>query len=309
MKKTILILCLVIPIFGIKASAEKNNLKWQNEPLLVDGNTQDWGEKLRFYHSGSKIQFDIRNDDQNLYIVLKSNEKSLMKQLMTAECKITFKTSTKPSVNASIDIQESKGMGIPPTGDKNFDPAKGNRGNNGNQGMGQNQGKMRNQMPDMKPEFQKKDTANTKGFIFSNGMVISGTDSPNGISFAKNSTNESETAIEFRIPLKEFFGENFSLNDLLNNSIKMQVVINSLSGNNNNGNSRGGMQGPGGGMGGDMGGGPGGGGGDFGGGGGGFDGGGMGGPPPSMNGEDMEDGTSTSKINFKTEFILASKTI
>lgn len=61
-------ICITALIFGQLSSS-----MWQTKPIVIDGDASDWGWILRFFKPEANVQYEFRNDNQNLYVILKSN--------------------------------------------------------------------------------------------------------------------------------------------------------------------------------------------------------------------------------------------
>ncbi len=294
MKRIIQFVAFGVICFTTTTFAQSSS-KWQNNPIIIDGDASDWETMPRFFNSDANVQYEIRNDAKNLYIILKSTDKATQMQLQQAGFSVIFKLKNQSVSKCNITFQAPK-MGNIPVMEK------------------QNNNKDRLIAKDAaKPERMMKDSATLDGFMYSNGIITGENHGTEGICFAKSKGNRDQIVFEIQIPLREFFGDEFSLEEITHAPLQLQVSINELS----KGSMKGKGENMGGGMHGGMGGGPGGpGGGDMGGGmpGGDMGGGDMGGGPggmgqrPDMQG-DMNDGndSSMSKKNFNIKFKLVAQ--
>lgn len=66
--------------------SQKNVLvnKWQDKPVVIDGQHSEFGDLPRFYDSKSKVFYEFRNDDKNLYIILNSRDRLAKMKIMSA---------------------------------------------------------------------------------------------------------------------------------------------------------------------------------------------------------------------------------
>jgi len=74
-----------------------NTLQWQSKSILIDGQSNEWSNPLRYYDQSSKLSYELTNDDENLYVVFKSKEQSTIIKIMQKG--LTF----------SIDTTKGKG--------------------------------------------------------------------------------------------------------------------------------------------------------------------------------------------------------
>ena len=313
MKKKIILACLAS--FGLFAglNAQTSIAKWQSEPISVDGIADDWGSQIRLFNSDAKIHYEFRNDAKNLYLIFKTNDQAMQKQLVMAGMKVKFKVKTDPKVFASITFPAMGGGKMMPhaNGGK-----RGEKGDSPNQNGDMNQGQPSLGKPDdmaMLPERNHKDTLTLDGFRFAGKLVVSDDFKPDAILFSKTKDLRAKDMVyELCIPIREFVGNDYTLDKLADVTFQLQVQINGASESKS---SRGGMKsrggggmgGPGGGGG--MGGGP---GGDMGGGGMGGSGGGggeMGGGEMGERpqGDPEGEADTMSKKTFNAQFTLAVK--
>jgi len=284
------------------AIAQVSSSKWQSHPIAIDGDAEDWETSPRFFNSDSKIQYEFRNDDMNLYLILKTTDDVMQKQLMLAGFNLRFKVKTKQKITASIVFPGKEG---------GIESQKGKRSNKSDFSQNDRPSIELVERLDTDERMRPREIALLDGFLFSKDTITSNADTENNIRFTNRGGKES-SIYEFSIPLREFFGADYSLENISTIPILLQVVINGKTESGRNSSSQGGSRssgmgggsggGPGGGSGGGSGGGPGGGsgGGPNGGSGGGGDE--MGGTPPS--GSNMPDAMSMEKKSFKISFYL-----
>ena len=251
----------VFTLFGLSTGimAQVSTSKWQPESIVIDGDGSDWGSVPRFFNAESNVKYEFRNDTRNLYIILKAADRSSQMQLLMAGFNVKLKVKSSPPIKVGINFPALRKGEMPP--------------------MIIN--------PDNKPDkltyktttndlVIPKDTAILDGFLFSKGKITSESSDEKSICFARSKLNRELITYEIRIPLREIFGNEYTLESVSSNPIQLQVSINELSQKDKKGRKgkgmSGGMHGGGGrGMGGGMG-------------GGGMEGGGMGGGGGEMGG-------------------------
>jgi len=299
--------CYLVAICISPGTFAQSSSKWQPQSIIIDGDGSDWGTVPRFFNAESSVKYEFRNDARNLYIILNAASRSTQMQMQMAGFSVKLRVKGSSPLKAGIQFPGMKKGGMPPKME-------------GQDGKPEN---LSDQMS-LEPKEMPKDTALLDGFLFAKGKVISDNDDQEGIGFARNKSNKDQACYEIRIPLRELFGNNYSLETVIDAPIQLQVMINELStkggkkgkggmdGNGMRGGHGGG--GPGGGGSGGMGGGPGGGGpggdmgGDMGGGmpGGGEMGGGQGMDESSSTSDAGTQSVSTSKKTFNIDFKLSS---
>jgi hypothetical protein len=236
-------------------------VKWQPLPIGVDGIADDWGATIRFFNSDARIHYEFRNDYKNVYIILKTNDEQMKRQLLMAGMKLKFKVKTDPKTYASINFP-SMMEGRKPM------PQEGKEGK---RGMAKGERKAQAEQSeqdvpmdddmDMLPEMNHKDTLQTEGFQFAD-KIISDNIFPGQICFAKTKDMWAKDMVyELAIPIREFAGKDYELSSLSDVQFQVQIIVNSMSSSSfggrggMSGHMSGGMGGPGGGMGGGPGGG------------------------------------------------------
>ncbi len=297
MKRIIQLVALGVICFSMATFAQSSS-KWQNSPIIIDGDASDWETMPRFFNSDANVQYEIRNDARNLYVILKSTNKATQMQLLQAGFSVKFKLKNQSATKCDITFPAPK-MGNFPAMER------------------PNENKDRLMAKDARPERMMRDSATLDGFMYTNGIITEDNRDTEGICFAKSKGNRDQIVFEIQIPLREFFGNEFSLADITQTPLQLQVNINELSKgsmNGKGGNMSGGMHG---GMGGgNMGGGHGGPGGGMGGGmpGGDMRGGNMEGGPdgemgerPNMQGDMDGNDSSMSKKSFNIKFKLVAQ--
>lgn len=279
MNRKIVFLCALFAVVFANVYSQKSELKWQQSPLKIDGDENDWipaGKPLRFYDSTSQLSYELRNDSENLYFVLKSDNSFLQHQITRAGMKLKFNIKDKIKRTASFTIEPKKG--IP----ERFSPQRGQQ---------------QQSLDELarKEETFPKDTAYLQGFQFSKNYILSGENQSNNIIFDMNKDRKAvKTIFELQVPLRELFGDNYNLSLINQIPLQIQLAINAPSTDSGFGGMRGGMGRGGGFGGGRMGGGRG--GMDAGGGMGGEMGGGMNGGPGG--GGDMEAGGESTRQQY-----------
>jgi len=282
-----LMLLLLGVCTAVVAQPENNNgLQGHPTPPSTPKLTQ-WNDQLRFFNSTSKIQYEYKNDETNLFLIFKTSDESTKRQLLSEGFKIQIKVKSDPRVIASIAF-----AGLSAGNRKTTRPPM--------QMNGQHPSTNENGSPaDLELPIQEvPDTAIVAGFLYAKNFIVENSDDTRSMTFVRSRRNREGCSYEFRIPLNELFGGQFSLEKIISVDIQATIDVNGKSdkGRNKSGNM--GMEGSGGGPGGGMGG-P--------GGGMGGPGGGMGGPGGGMEqGSDMGDRSDMEADTQKTTMIRKS---
>lgn len=192
--------------------AQVSTSKWQAQPIVIDGQGADWTTLPRFFNADSNVKYEFRNDAQNLYLILKSADRATQTQLIRAGFSVKLKVKTSPPIKVGITFPGlTKGEMMPM--------------------MNNQDGRMDKLMDKTatEPAFMPKDTAFAEGFQFSKGKIISESTDEKSICFARSKSIHELASYEIRIPLREIFGNDYSLETVSNTPIQLQVVINDLS--------------------------------------------------------------------------------
>jgi hypothetical protein len=217
--------------------------KYQNDPIIADGDATDWGLPLRFGSEEGSLQYSISNDKENFYISVASNNQQTQMSILRAGLKIYF----DPKGNKATDISL-------------IYPYKDPMENNGP--------RVRNENKNTDPNLIKQkmildaDIYTTTGFLNMENRIYDLKDTSHfkvGMNFDKY----NNLVFEAIVPIKNVIAT--PINFMKPPSISIGIIINNLgggggrpNGNGENANYRGGGMSRGG-MGGGMGGGTGGG--------------------------------------------------
>jgi hypothetical protein len=214
MKQIISLIIIILATCFTATFAQVSTAKWQAQPIIIDGDGSDWGYLPRFFNTESNIKYEFRNDNQNLYFILKAGDRATQMQLLKAGFSVRFKLKTSTPVKSEINFQPNKMTELPQM-------------INGQEGGTQ-------KLVDKsvtQPEIVLKDTVFLDGFQFTNGLITSEKKGDNNICFARSKSPRDLTAYEIRIPLRELFGDNYKIENIATVPMQLQVNVNDLSQN------------------------------------------------------------------------------
>ncbi|MBV5281160.1 MAG: hypothetical protein JZU53_01875 [Paludibacter sp.] len=230
---------LFLGLLGLSSisPAQSSISKWQAQPIVIDGDRADWVNIPRFFDSSSNVQYEFRNDDKNLYLIVRTTDRAAQMQMLRGGFALKLKVKTKIPTRCSITFPALK-MEMPP---QQFNK-KGD----------ESQILLEKTAP--KPGVLPKDSVVLDGFKFSNGAISSENKDENKICFARNKETREQLIYELRVPICEIYGKDFVLEDVVTLPIQLQITINELSQNSGKqdkggkgmrggGGMRGGMQG------------------------------------------------------------------
>lgn len=213
MKRLIQFTLLGVLSLFTSAFAQVSSSKWQSQPIVIDGDGSDWGTLPRFFNADSNVKYEFRNDAQNLYIILNAADRSTQIQIMRAGFNVKLKVKTSPPLKVGIAFLPSRMRMVPTPSD--------------------NQDKLVDKT-ESDPEFMPKDTAIADGFQHGNGKIAEDGNDVSSICFAHSKSMHNQGTYEIRIPLRDIFGNDFSLETVSDTPIQLQVNIDALSKNQNN---------------------------------------------------------------------------
>lgn len=206
MKK--LLTAIVMAILATSLFGQTENIsKWQSTALTIDGNVADWVSRPPFFDNVTKLAFDIRNDGNNLYLVFQMPEQRTQFKMARAGISLILETKIKPKRKAGIYfspfITEKPGQHKRTEGEK--------------KGPSIVQQKYLLSPPDVL----------ASGFAFSDGDIWGNKDTKK-VTFFANWDSLNCLTIEFLIPLRELFGDNFDLKKVAEQEISMTLQENAM---------------------------------------------------------------------------------
>lgn len=194
--------------------AQSSISKWQAQPIVIDGDRADWVNIPRFFDSSSNVQYEFRNDDKNLYLIVRTTDRAAQMQMLRGGFALKLKVKTKIPTRCSITFPALK-MEMPP---QQFN----NKGD---------EAQMLLEKTAPKPGVLPKDSVVLDGFKFSNGAISSENKDENKICFARNKETREQLIYELRVTICEIYGKDFVLEDVVTLPIQLQITINELSQN------------------------------------------------------------------------------
>ena len=183
------LLFLVSFIFFSCSSKMAPEGHFQQTPVVADGSTDDWKLPLRFTNEKYTFQYNVTNDDKNIYICVLSRDPATQTRILRSGMSIYFDTKGKKNKNISISFPFRKQSG------------QDYRNRNGNPVYNTS-------INSRKEEWLlQSDYYSTGGFInIENGQFdIADKNSPIHIAMKLNN-NDSILVYEVVVPVKNIFG-------------------------------------------------------------------------------------------------------
>jgi len=210
MKRFIHLTLLIALSFNLNAQVSIS--KWQEQPIVIDGNAADWVTNPRFFNANTNVQYEFRNDSQNLYIILKTTDRTTQIQFLRAGFVIRLKVKTKPPTKFSITF--------PPMKMENMAATMNNLNGKPDQLV---------EKTALKADMLFKDSVFLEGFKFSKSAITAENKDSNSIFFAKSDKTSEQTFYELRIPIREIYGNEYVLENIRTIPLQLQLTINDLS--------------------------------------------------------------------------------
>jgi hypothetical protein len=228
---------------------------YQDTPVAADGQPGDWALPLRFSNQSYTVQYNVTNDNNNLYVAVSSTDDATMFRILRNGMTLYFDPKGDKGKDISLHFPIQK---QPDPGSRSRDGY--NSGNNGNTLYYQNQGSSQTNTSggnttgtanrDTRKEelLLQSDYYNTAGFLDLENGQFGVTDQKGPIHVAmKLNNNDSLLLYEVVIPLKNILGADWAAKAAKKN-FSVGVVLDAVAGTGGNGGG-GGMHGGGGGFG------------------------------------------------------------
>ena len=209
---------------------------YQSTPVVTDGSTDDWQMPLRFSNSSYTLQYNVTNDDKNLYICVSSREAATQLRILRSGMTIWF--DPKGEKNKTV------GLYFPIR--KQPDPE---RYRSRNTGSSSNEGDFNTREAEL---LLQSNYYNTTGFPGIENGQFGVTDTKGPVHLAiKHNEQDSVLVYEVMIPIQNILGGNWKAK-AGKKDFSVGIILNSTPGMGGGGGrpNGGGMRGMGGGMGG-----------------------------------------------------------
>ena len=125
--KYILLAVLALSLSHIALAQDAMSVR-TTQPMIIDGRAYEWPAFFRFYAPGTKFQFDILNDDANLYLCVRATEIESQARLMHSGLTIWLdpagKKKQKSGLSFPMKLDHAPGENPmePPLMARNADP-------------------------------------------------------------------------------------------------------------------------------------------------------------------------------------------
>jgi hypothetical protein len=97
-----LLCATAIILLSAKSQAQNLALKTPKNPVIIDGDSKEWGDSLAYYNVEKDIHYTIANDKENLYLVVKTNDLQQQNSILLSG--VTFSVDPKGRKKAVYSI-------------------------------------------------------------------------------------------------------------------------------------------------------------------------------------------------------------
>ncbi len=103
MMRSVLLLC------ACKSTEEAaSHARWQSSPVVADGRATEWEIPLRYYSKGGKVGCSVSNDNNNLYVCIRSADQETRMKMIRAGMTVAIDISGKKINVSSINYPLAK---------------------------------------------------------------------------------------------------------------------------------------------------------------------------------------------------------
>lgn len=112
---------------NVLVAQNKNNdlikNEWAVNPLSVDGNLKDWGDSLKYFNESTQFSFDIRNNNDFLYVAIISKNKQNLNRILARGITFSVNTEDRKKNGATVVFPVIDRLNLTPGSGKEKAPA------------------------------------------------------------------------------------------------------------------------------------------------------------------------------------------
>jgi hypothetical protein len=190
---------LSTPVFA-QNKALGNKLQPPPADIVIDGDLKDWGDSLRYYNKDKQLNYALANDQENLYMAIRINDRS--EQIRVLRAGLTLSIDTRGKKKETFTMTFPVGDQSPQAMAENAQDLQG----------GSNDVKLEDREELVKARLTKLREIKVAGFkdIESETMTTSNT---YGFKVAIDYDKDGSLVYEAAIPLKFFHADDLSKNE------------------------------------------------------------------------------------------------
>ncbi|WP_211166226.1 hypothetical protein [Mucilaginibacter robiniae] len=92
-------------VIGTAKAQSASGIGKLNRPpaqIIIDGNLKDWGDSLRYYNEDKKLYYTLANDQENLYLAIRFNDRTEQERIVRAGLTLGINTKGKKKDTYSV---------------------------------------------------------------------------------------------------------------------------------------------------------------------------------------------------------------
>src|ERR1700761_4726058 len=86
---------LLLTLHSQAQTKTPNTLQPPPADIKIDGDLKDWGDSLRYFNADKKIYYTLANDKDNLYMVVRVNDRTEQIRIIRAGLTLSINTKGK----------------------------------------------------------------------------------------------------------------------------------------------------------------------------------------------------------------------
>lgn len=83
---------------------------WQQNPVIANGNDEEWEKPLKYINADEKLSYSITNDEVNLYVLLKTSSDQLQSKILRSALTIWVNTTGEKRAAAAVQLLPGGGI-------------------------------------------------------------------------------------------------------------------------------------------------------------------------------------------------------
>lgn len=76
--------------------------EWAQQAVKIDGNLADWSDSLKYYHANTRFSFNIVNNQEMLYVAIKSLDKQNLNRILARGISFSVNTDAKKKMGPTV---------------------------------------------------------------------------------------------------------------------------------------------------------------------------------------------------------------
>ena len=105
--RSALMLCIICSC-GLSTNAQviKNDdtivNQWASDSLQIDGDLKDWGDSLKYFNENTNFSFNLRNNNETIYLAIKSRDKQNLSRILARGISFSINSEGKKKPGATV---------------------------------------------------------------------------------------------------------------------------------------------------------------------------------------------------------------